>query len=183
MRMSLHQKSFVKWLVLCLIFGGGLAAESHFSDTLMLSSEVEAGNQVEEVNLVSLDDKEPLDAYPITLNSPLFSKSRKPVVVKKKPIIKQVKQAPVAIVPPKIQLTGVLLLEENRQALIRRDLGGTTEWVAEKDKVEEWVLERVLPTSIILRHGEQTEKVHLDKGNAANNSNLLRRSRTTNKRR
>ncbi|MBF0626727.1 MAG: hypothetical protein HQL91_00750 [Magnetococcales bacterium] len=108
-----------------------------------------------------------LDALRETLERPLFSKSRRRVAKKSESIYIDSSSKPIPIVAiesPSLQVIGIVLFENSRKALIRRNQGGSPEWISEKDKVDGWTLEGVFPTKIILKNDEQIKEFSLEIG-------------------
>ncbi len=167
-----HTRLFIFLLLICLFLEIGLSLNVHFVKGVPVSKPDNNNEEmVETVQMPKPATVVPLDTLRETLERPLFSQDRKRIVQKDEPILIAPISKPVqtvAIGHPSLQVIGILLFGDSRQALIRRNQGGTPEWKSEKDKVDGWTLEGILPTQIILNNGEQIKKFSLENGEPLN---------------
>ncbi|MBF0460607.1 MAG: hypothetical protein HQL87_04345 [Magnetococcales bacterium] len=161
-----HTRSLIGLLLLCLFLEIGFSLNVHFFKGVPVP---EPANNNEETDAAMQLAKPAtvvsLDALRETLERPLFSQSRRRIPKKIEPDVLALpsKSAQiVAVEPPSLQVIGIILFADSRQALIRRSRGGAPEWISEKDKVDGWILEGVSATQIILKNGERIEMVSLE---------------------
>lgn len=161
-----YYRTFVSFILLCFLSEIGLFLYFNFDkmnpDAKLSNNN---GDMVETIQLTKRATVVSLDSLRETLERPLFTQYRTAVTknVESKVIATSSNLAPNVLSEPlAIQVIGILLLEENRLALVRRNKDSPTEWISLHDKVSGWTLEKILPTQIFLRNGDRIEKISLE---------------------
>ncbi|MBF0382702.1 MAG: hypothetical protein HQL69_16900 [Magnetococcales bacterium] len=124
---------------------------------------------VEEIHLTSLKSNKPLEFYQETLKRPIFSQTRRPIAQKNSTAVEPIKPKvtpTTSDTPPKVTLLGVMFYNSFMKALICKENCSSPEWVSTSDKIDEWAVTKVMPTSVVLNNGKQEEVILLTKGNA-----------------
>jgi len=95
-------------------------------------------------------------AYHDTLGRPVFSKSRRPAVVRLLPAA----PAP-AMTPNGLRLSALALYAGNRRAFIASPSSPQGQWREIGEQVEGWTITEMLPSSVTLRNADQTVSLSL----------------------
>lgn len=104
----------------------------------------------------TLFEPPPREEVDIIAARPLFSSSRRPVVLQAEEVLPE---ASVSL--PPLELIGVLLTDVQQAALIRPLDGSAAAWVRENDAVAGWRIERIERRRVHLRAGDRLEVVEL----------------------
>ncbi|MBF0632268.1 MAG: hypothetical protein HQL89_14925 [Magnetococcales bacterium] len=167
-----HTQSLIRLLLLFLLLEIGISLNVHFVNGVPVSEPVQNNEEIiETVQLAKPATVVPLDTLRETLERPLFSQIRRRISQKDESIslAQTSKQTPIlAIAPPSVQVIGIILFKDSRQALVRRNQGGVHEWISENDKIDGWTLDGLLPTQIILKNGEQIKMFSIENWESLN---------------
>lgn len=167
-----HTRSLIHLLLLLLFLEIGFSLNFHFINWVKAPEQSEKNEEIiEAVQLAKPATVVPLDTLRETLARPLFSQNRRHYPQKDESISMALssKQAPIfSIAPPSVNVIGILLFKDSRQALVRRNQSGVHEWLSENDKIDGWTLEGLLPTQIILKNGETIKTFSIENGELLN---------------
>lgn len=92
-------------------------------------------------------------AYKEIVDRPLFVRDRRPAVVA------TAEPQAAAPPPPALSLLGVMVLGDERVALLKRDTGGATLSVRKNDSVDGWAVDAIEAEAVVLRVGTARQTI------------------------
>ena len=144
---------------LCLILGGVIYLELSFGPSHPAASPI-APDPPEPAVLPAADPgftMKPLDDFSEIAQRPLFIPSRRPLP----PDTEPPRPGPRKAERHRFTLKGVVIVADERMAVLQRRRGRTVLRVVEGQQIDGWLVEAIMPDHVVLRQGETREEVAL----------------------
>lgn len=144
---------------LCLILGGVIYLELSFVPSPPAASRIALGPP--EPAVLPVADPgftmKPLDDFSEIARRPLFIPSRRPLP----PDTEPPRPGPRKAERHRFTLKGVVIVADERMAVLQRRRGRTALRVVEGQQIDGWLVEAIMPDRVVLRQGETREEVAL----------------------
>ncbi len=144
---------------LCLILGGVIYLELSFGPSPPAASLIALGPP-EPAVLLAADPgftMKPPDDFSEIARRPLFIPSRRPLP----PDTEPPRQAPRKVERRRFTLKGVVIVADERMAVLQRRRSRKVLRVVEGQQIDGWLVEAIMPDRVVLRQGETREEVAL----------------------
>ncbi len=146
---------------LCLILGGVIYLELSAGPSPPAASPVPIALGPPEPAVLPVADPgftmKPLDDFSEIARRPLFIPSRRPLP----PDTEPPRPGPRTAKRHRFTLKGVVIVDDERMAVLQRGRGRTVLRAVEGEIIDGWLVEAILPDRVVLRQGETREEVVL----------------------
>ncbi len=142
---------------LCLILGGVIYFELSFDPSPPAASLIALGPPKPAVLLVADPGftMKPLDDFTEIARRPLFIPSRRPLPPATEP------PRPRMVERHRFTLTGVVIVADERMAVLQRRRSRKVLRVVEGQQIDRWLVEAIMPDRVVIRQGEMRVEVAL----------------------
>lgn len=145
-------------VLVCLLLAGALALQLSQPEERPTFEPVAAGGAAhdEAVTSPARFSMPPMSTFSEIAERPLFSRTRRPPTQEETAVEEQVVANPDALL-----LTGVILVDDDRTALLASPSSDRVTRVREGDELEGWTLVSVHPDKVVVRNGGTEQEIRL----------------------